>query len=101
MGVQIKPRKMLRRWKISPNPMSSSRLTTFMGEMLRPVAKMRIQADPEAMPATAMDAVSARIISVVIRTLFQAQISTAETKIDVMNAARALTGTVARRNQIR
>ena len=49
----------------------------------------------------AMDASSVRIISAAIPTLVQVQISAAETKIGVMNAAQVLTVTVVLRSQTR
>ena len=66
---------------------------------------MQTGADREAIAAMlemqVMDASSVRIISAAIPTLVQVQISAAETKIGVMNAAQVQTVTVVLRSQTR
>ena len=66
---------------------------------------MQTGADREAIAAMletqVKDASSVRIISAAIPTLVQVQVSAAETKIGVMNAAQVLTVTVVLRSQTR
>ena len=99
MGVPSKPEICLRK-KSVPNRLIFSRLITFTVQMFHRAATMQTAADRETIAAMrVMDATSVRIISAVIPTLVQVQISTAETKIGVVNAALVLTEASARRSQ--